>query len=789
MPVVTQANVPLAVQTAVPLAAPSKHAPLKMVSVPINSDVITQGNSQVVLIPVGGMDSVKLENALKVPEGQKLVIIKPQEILKTIEQKKSQKNSAHNSTQQGIRLQGVRPAGIQQVNLIAGHPDNTGLVKLTVPPAVIPQTVSISQNVQHVAVSSHSIRPQLMQNALPRQKLQTTVVNTQAPHPAMVQIQAKAIQVPYLSNQEVKSNTGQPGVAVKIAPETTLKNAAVGSLVHAVQPKISTSITNSKEIAHLIGPTRGPMSNTIQASQNSKPSNQVGNATLASSQTISQSSLTTTQTGVTTSQTGLTTCQTGLTTSQTGVTTSQTGLTTCQTGLTTSQTSVMTSQTGLTISQTSGTTSQTGLTTSQTSVTTFQASVSTSQTGLTQNSFVTSKSSLPSQNTRPDATPNVYQTLKQKFKEQTSTQSLSNSANEKKTETLNAKPVKKMQSNAETTPPCTENEKVQSDAPVTKPSAEKAEVTYVSPGKCGTVNETISQPTSGQQPVNGQKPASVQQSANPKIVPRIVPRIVPKIASPVSKTKNSEIKVEESSIRSVTNSDDTPSTSKTSTDQSSAEMDQQHTVDDVRKRGRPRKEESVSTISGVGTKQDAMKPLSGPTVKHELERHSGGKAKTSKQNEPQIKAVKHKRVSSTNPWTCALCGKVSFENSLGCLYGPYDGEVGKEGRAVGDGEGGEPHAKKRRGSNGDEVEQELWFHGDCIVWSPGVYALGDTLAGYHQVVADAQSRNCDYCGNTGATLVCLQRTCKKQFHFFCATETRCVFDESNYTIQCRKHVK
>ena len=783
MPVVTQSSVPLAVKTTVPLAAPSNHAPLKMVSVPINSDVITQGNSQVVLIPVGGMDSVKLENALKVPEGQKLVIIKPQEILKTIEQKKSQKNSAHNSTQQGIILQGVRPAGIQQVNLIAGHPDNRGLVKLAVPPAGIPQSVPNSR------------QPQLMQSALPRQKLLTTAVNTQVSQPAMVQIQAKAIQVP---------NTGEPGVAMKLTPETTLQNAAVCSKAHVVQPKISTSTTNKEGIAQLINPTHGPMSNTIQPSQNSKPSNQVENTTLAK-QTISQSSLTTTQTGLTTcqtgvtsSQTGLTTSQTGLTTSQTRVTTSQTGLTTSQTGLTTSQTSVTTpqtglttSQTGLTTSQTSVTTSETGLTTLQTGLTTSRTSVSTSRTGLTtsqtsvstsqtgltasQNSFVTSKSSLPSQNTRIDATPNLYQTLKQKFKEETSAQNLSNTSSENKTETVNAKPIKNMPSSAQTTPSCTESEKVQGNTPVTKPSPEKIVVTHVSPDKSekivtkeivttdqrtgayilapnkseghkrGTANETISQPASGQEPVsrqqaaNGQEPASEPQSSNPKIVPRIVPRIIPKISTPVSKTKNSEIKVEESTVRPVHNSDDTPSTSKAA-DQSSSEMDQ-HTVDDVaKKRGRPRKDESVSTVSGVGTKQEAKKPLSGPTVKHELDRHSPGKAKTSKQNEPQMKAVKHKRVSGTNPWTCALCGKVSFANSLGCLYGPYDGEVGKDSAAVGDGEEGEPHAKKRRGTNGDEVEQELWFHGECIVWSPGVYALGDTLAGYHQVVADAQSR-------------------------------------------------
>ena len=745
-PVIAQLNIPMVSPVPTQTTVPSvKHAPLKMVSVPINSDIITQGNSQVVLIPMGGMDSAKLERTLKVPEGQKLVIIQPQEILRTIEQKKLQKNptmvgmsaeQTQNLTiaQQGILLKAANQGSLQQipisqVGVMASHPvqDKKGLVKLA--PKSVPgqQGAPISQNAQRVSISqsvSNSMQPRLtaqlpkatMQSVsgagVPRQTLQTSTVNKAAiprpvvPGPTTILLQAMANQVSNSSGQAVRMKTIEQGVEIKQTPKTTLQNA--GGMTLTAQPKLTTSTANNT--AHPIGQTRGP------------------NTTVANG--------TTSQTSVTTSQTGLTTSQTGLTTTQT-----------------TSQTSVTTSQTDLTTSQTSVTTSQTSVTTSQTSVTTPQTSLTTSQTGLS------------------DTKPNVYQTLKQKLREGNSEQTQSNTASVKQTEMSKegANPMGNKQSNTQPT----QNEKVQSNPHVTKTPAQKIIVTYVSPDKPGRTNVTTDKRTGAyiQVPAkikemkqsntaqsarvlnasNASKPVTSGTSSQPASGQKTEngqgPKTVSRISSPISHNKTEKDVNQVEDTLSSPNSNDTPSTSGQPNRPSIAEHE--NTLNDVvTKRGRPRKDQSIYTSSVANSKQDVKKPLSGPTLKHELDRQwcFSGRPKSLKLNEHQIKAVKHKRVSITNPWTCALCGKLSFANSLGCLYGPYDvdDDIAKEESGRGEGhdrsEGDEPQPKKRRGSSEGCNEDELWFHGDCIVWSPGVYALGESLVGHTQVVNDAQSR-------------------------------------------------
>lgn len=183
----------------------------------------------------------------------------------------------------------------------------------------------------------------------------------------------------------------------------------------------------------------------------------------------------------------------------------------------------------------------------------------------------------------------------------------------------------------------------------------------------------------------------------------------------------------------------------------------------------------------------------GPTLLGELEKRSShSSSKTMRPGESQLKPLKHAKLNNTNLWTCCLCGKLSFEDSLGCLFGPYD-----ENRDVVQPEGPVAARKRKRDSTSDEPESptklkpesnhELWFHGDCIIWSPGVYVVGDLLAGYRQAVNESRFGKCTSCGDYGASLACFQRTCKKLYHFPCAKETECIFDDSNYTIHCRHH--
>ena len=681
-PVLTKTNVPLIApvptQTTVPLVKPPTHAPVKMVSVPINSDIITQGNSQVVLIPVGGLDSMKLESALKVPEGQKLVIIKPQEILKTIEQKKSKKSQepAQNLTmvQQGIMLQGINQGGFQQVP--AGttqlEPDKTGLVRLAPKTVAVTQSVnnaSLLQGVQKASLSQHGLAQQFVSAAgVPRQKLQTYVTQT-TPSKVSNPKLSSTIRLQNMASKVANSvTTVQHGVASK---QETLLNTSVGGKTGTVQTKSATTSGVSHETSQVINSNF----TTQQPSQIFNSSNHAQGSSTVANHTTSETSSTTSQADLTASGSCLPASKTSLTTSQTGLPTQQS-----------------------------------------------------------------------------DKKPNLYQTLKDKLKEENSIQSQASSSDVKQSEkvTQDVKTAGNAQSNVEST----QKEKVQSDNPVSKTPGQKIIVTYISPDKpskdvranvrtdkrTGAYIQVPSVMESRETNASNRLKPTVTQSSSQSPSGQN-PKIVPRISQPIRQVKKDDEEQRETSVASSSNAS---STSDNKTNWPSIEEHESTLNNVVKRRGRPRKSTLMDTSSEI-PKQDSKKPLTGPTLKRELDRqgHYSGRAKTTKTNDQQIKTVRHKRVSNTNPWTCALCGKVSFENSLGCLYGPYaeGGDVVKGDSDRGDVcEGGEPLSKKRRGSSEDSDQEELWFHGECLVWSPGVYALGESLAGYEQVVKDAQSR-------------------------------------------------
>ena len=633
---------------------------------------------------------MKLENTLKVPEGQKLVIIKPQEILKTMERKKTQKNptvlgvsqeQAQNLAmlQQGVVLQGVHQGGLQQIPIDTAHltQDNTGLVRLA--PKAVPatqgvQSVSLLQGVQKTNLSQHILAPKFASTGtVPPQKVQPSS--------------------PMLSSSvRLQTIAGKVSMASTVSKQATLQKATVVGTTGTVQPKsLAGNAIIPRETSHDIH-----SNSTIL-----QPSQVVNSLSQALRNT---SSIVTNQTP--------------------------------------SKTSLITSQTGLAASAASSTATKTSLTTSQSELAAAGTRLTDPKT-----SSIASQADLPAQHS--DQKRNLYQTIKNKLMEENSVQS---SSNVKQSESLKqyGNAAGNLQSNAEEV----QKKQIQSDIPVSKNDDQKIIVTYVSPdkpsknvrGNVTTDKQTgayIQVPSAvesrGSNISKNLKPTVTQaslQAANGQI-----PRLVPRIVLPVGQVKKEEGR--RIAQTTVANSSSIPSTSNTNLDWPSIE-EHESTLNNVvvRRRGRPRKNTSVDTTSEV-PKQDSKKPLTGPTLKRELDRqgHFSGRAKTTKASEQQIKTVRHKRVSSTNPWTCALCGKVSFENSLGCLYGPYVGDGAKEGSDRGEEqdrkEGDEPQSKKKRS---EDAEDELWFHGECLVWSPGVYALGESLAGYEQVVKDAQSR-------------------------------------------------
>ncbi|KAL7037170.1 hypothetical protein ACKWTF_009100 [Chironomus riparius] len=68
----------------------------------------------------------------------------------------------------------------------------------------------------------------------------------------------------------------------------------------------------------------------------------------------------------------------------------------------------------------------------------------------------------------------------------------------------------------------------------------------------------------------------------------------------------------------------------------------------------------------------------------------------------------------------------------------------------------------------DENNYEIWFHEDCIVWSPGTHIIGTKIIGLEAAVWQSTRHRCEYCQKNGAMVACLTRGCLKEAHIVCA---------------------
>ncbi|XP_013402817.1 uncharacterized protein LOC106168333 [Lingula anatina] len=155
-------------------------------------------------------------------------------------------------------------------------------------------------------------------------------------------------------------------------------------------------------------------------------------------------------------------------------------------------------------------------------------------------------------------------------------------------------------------------------------------------------------------------------------------------------------------------------------------------------------------------------------------------------------------VCAPTDWICALCGKGTHHDGLGDLYGPYypEGAAPEE-------EPKPPKHRKRRDSNASVESKEMkrrksiskdsigykdyWFHEDCITWCDGVYLLGNKVHGLEDVLSIAAHTMCIVCKQPGATLACFNKGCAQKYHYGCAVEKECHFDDDNFSIVCTKH--
>lgn len=71
----------------------------------------------------------------------------------------------------------------------------------------------------------------------------------------------------------------------------------------------------------------------------------------------------------------------------------------------------------------------------------------------------------------------------------------------------------------------------------------------------------------------------------------------------------------------------------------------------------------------------------------------------------------------------------------------------------------------------DEYTYEIWFHEDCIVWSPGTHIIGTKIIGLEAAVWQSTRHRCEYCQKNGAMVACLTRGCLKEAHIVCASKS------------------
>ncbi|XP_017309638.1 transcription factor 20 [Ictalurus punctatus] len=135
---------------------------------------------------------------------------------------------------------------------------------------------------------------------------------------------------------------------------------------------------------------------------------------------------------------------------------------------------------------------------------------------------------------------------------------------------------------------------------------------------------------------------------------------------------------------------------------------------------------------------------------------------------------------------CCLCGRMANATGLGDLHGPYHlhGPDRKTSADLLINRHEDASAKKNRTS----VEVgERWVHEDCSIWSAGVFLVKGRLYGLEEAVRIAQQAVCSCCHRCGATLGCFFKGCPNKYHFPCALQAECVFNEENFTLRCPKH--
>jgi hypothetical protein len=134
---------------------------------------------------------------------------------------------------------------------------------------------------------------------------------------------------------------------------------------------------------------------------------------------------------------------------------------------------------------------------------------------------------------------------------------------------------------------------------------------------------------------------------------------------------------------------------------------------------------------------------------------------------------------------CALCFKLASCTDGGYLYGPYKAETEHSLKQV------PLKSSGKKKSVSFPFDELYWMHDMCAVWSQGVYLNGATVEGLTRAIQRGRKNFCNGCGSRGATVLCAGRSaiekCDKVYHYQCAVEQGCLFDEEALKMYCHEH--
>ncbi|XP_064595526.1 LOW QUALITY PROTEIN: histone-lysine N-methyltransferase 2A-like [Liolophura sinensis] len=83
--------------------------------------------------------------------------------------------------------------------------------------------------------------------------------------------------------------------------------------------------------------------------------------------------------------------------------------------------------------------------------------------------------------------------------------------------------------------------------------------------------------------------------------------------------------------------------------------------------------------------------------------------------------------------------------------------------------------------------QDDWIHLNCALWSAEVFEEADgSLQNVHDAWFRGKQLRCDVCSLRGATVGCCTRGCPANFHFMCARQDSCLFQEDK-KVFCKQH--